>query len=352
MTKINGQFYSKYQSVEDGNENAMDNFTNRLMQQQFSKWEITKRKHVKNILNDLPDYHREKVENLSINEIDWLLQETIDIDDSAKLIQLTKECIKYDKCPSLSVLLHILSVCSQKGDKDTIVAMVQLCENHNPNVLQENSNFEHYLAEAIWVKGNIVKSLEIFEKIYRENVFLRREVKCMLKNLIENVLSDKSEAGVINVIRFSERLVREYNEYYPLGCIWQICFLSPWFTDQQMSLDLLEKYPNLCKFIINRIPYVVNMSLFNHQLEPIYKLTELLLKHNMKMHLPSVIVALIDYFIKFNDLRRCKEIIKWTVKNDIDLPTVLLNDKLMNIFLNEATIKKEIKKQSIKKYKF
>lgn len=40
------------------------------------------------------------------------------------------------------------------------------------------------------------------------------------------------------------------------------------------------------------------MSLFNHQLEPIYKLIEILLKYNMKTHLPSVILALIDYFGK------------------------------------------------------
>lgn len=52
----------------------------------------------------------------------------------------------------------------------------------------------------------------------------------MLKNLIENVLCNKSEAGLINIIQFSERLIEEYNDYYPLGCIWQICFLSPWFT--------------------------------------------------------------------------------------------------------------------------
>lgn len=182
--KINGQFYSKYQSIEDGRGNAMDNFTNRLMQQQISKWEnrvISKMKPTTNaIINLNTDYNNPEkvsVKNLSIIEIDWLLQEAIDIDDNIKLIKLTKECIKYCKCPSLSVLLHVLSVCSQSGDKDTIIALVELCEKQKPNILQDNSNFEHYLAEAIWVKGNIARSLEIFEKIYRENVFLRREVR-------------------------------------------------------------------------------------------------------------------------------------------------------------------------------
>ncbi|XP_030760085.1 uncharacterized protein LOC115885345 [Sitophilus oryzae] len=365
--------YVKYQSFEEpegpeNKESALDDFTDRLMQRKVHQWENNKKKLLaqsKNKTNIVLKpkqsifYSKEhsNIENLTINRINSLLQEAIRFNDNEKLMDITRQCIKYNKCPSLSQLSPALAICSQNGDKDTIVQIVQLCENTRPEILEGNSNFEHYLAEAIWVRGNIVKSLEMFEKLYRENNFLRIKIRCILKNLIPTIITNQSQASIVKIIKFSEHLVEIYDDYFLLQCIWQACFLSEWFADQQMAFEILENHPNLWKEISNKMYYIVNVSLNNHQTEVIYRLTELLLKYDMKEELPGVVLALFNYFIKLRDHRRCRELAKWSISNEIKLPNLLKNQKFLQLTqsVNDnvmKTIKDLIPEQHSTKYKF
>lgn len=51
-----------------------------------------------------------------------------------------------------------------------------------------------------------------------------------LKHLILNSVADHSEAVLVTLVKFSEMLVNEHNDYFTLGCLWQACILSEWFT--------------------------------------------------------------------------------------------------------------------------
>ncbi|XP_019753296.2 uncharacterized protein LOC109532726 [Dendroctonus ponderosae] len=312
---------------------VLDEFTSQLVQRQRSKWQYRTSLAQSNI----KQISIERVGNSIkiLHDVNALLQNAINSSDSAAIGDLTNHCIKYDKAPFLPVLIEALSVCSRCGDKDAIVKIVQLFEKTRPEFLHEYSNFEHYKAEAIWIKGDITKSLTIFEKVYKENGFLRPKVRSTLKHLIRNSIANHSEATLVNLLHFSEMLAEQYDDYFALDCLWQACMLSEWFSDHQIALGLLDKYEGLCSIIVNKIPFIVKVSLKQNRTGVVHTLIEVLLRFKMEAELCQVMLSLIDYWIRMGDYRQCKEVASWSVRNDVKLPAVYKNKKLMKLLTGD-----------------
>ncbi|XP_066139407.1 uncharacterized protein [Euwallacea fornicatus] len=345
-----------HQRTDEEDNSPLDTFTSKLVQNKSSKWirrkalaqshaaktSTTDSFSMKNSLNT--------IQHMDIESINGLFQQAIDYDDWKGLIELTKQCVECDKVPSLAVLLNSVPLCSYNGDKDTIIWIAQLCEKIQPEFLEENSNFEHYIAEAIWVKGNIAKSLKTFEKVYKENVYLRRRIRNILEHLILSSIANHSEASLVSLINFSEMLIRDHNDYFTLGCLWQACILSKWFSDQQIALGFLDKYPGLCRVIENKVSYIVKAALQQHDTEMVYRLIEVLLRLKMDSEVYQAILSLIDYWIQQGDLRQCREIIYWSLQNNVKLPAVYNNEKLVKMFSKDAVdIRLKLSQQEKKK---
>lgn len=296
LSRVLPQFYSKFEV------DVMDDFTSQLMQNKIGKWALQKKKNdaLLDQIQKNGDKHVEEisVENMGIDQLNLLFQNSIENNDTESVINLVKLCIKHNKSPAVSTLIGVLSICGESGDKETIFQIQELCKTHNPIALKQNSHFRHFLAKAIWVKGDVCKALEIFESVYRKNPFLRRRIRLMLKYLISDLVINGSEAALGNTIKFSERILRDFQDFNPLTCVWQACFLSEWFTDQCVALELLEKHNGLCESVICRIPYVVFVSLKCHRTEVVYRLLEILLKFQMKQQYSDVLVSLLEYECK------------------------------------------------------
>uniref|UniRef100_A0A6P7GGR0 Uncharacterized protein LOC114337896 n=1 Tax=Diabrotica virgifera virgifera TaxID=50390 RepID=A0A6P7GGR0_DIAVI len=299
---------------------TIDDFTTQLMQKKVDKWSC--KKPIPNVSYGVKYIDNHSIADFScldITRINELFQQAIEKNDTSSVLELINQCISHRLCPTLSNLLYTLSVCSQSGDIATIKKIQLLYKETNVHILETHSNFKHYIAEAIWIKGNVQEALNLFKEVYKDNVLLRRRIRLMLKNLIVDIIENRSEAVLVNLVNFAETLANEYKDYFPLSCIWQICFLSEWYSDQQTALNLLNKYEELRKTVINRIIYVVSVSLHNHKVDVIYRLLEVLLKYEMKTQYSGVLLALLDYQIHQKDLRRCVEIIRWSVQNNIQL---------------------------------
>ncbi|XP_044265354.1 uncharacterized protein LOC123011785 [Tribolium madens] len=332
LTRVLPQFYSKFEV------DVIDDFTTQLMQRKIDKWELKKRQNqalLENISKSDDKHLKEmSVENMGSDQLVFLFQNAIDNNDAEAVINLIKLCIQHKKSPTINIVVNVLSICGENGDKETISQIEELCKVHYPTALEENSNFRHYLAKAIWVKGDISKALEIFENVYRENPFLRRKIRLMLKYLITDLITNGSEAALANTIAFSERILRDFEDLSPLTYVWQACFLSEWFSDQSIALELLEKHNDLCKSVINRIPYVVFVSLKCHRTEVVYRLLEILLKFKMKQQYSNVLESLLEYQFRYGDWSQCSEIIRWAVDNGVTLPKKH-HIKLINSMLNK-----------------
>ncbi|KAG5890706.1 hypothetical protein JTB14_016536 [Gonioctena quinquepunctata] len=312
----------------------MDEFTSRLMQRKVDKWSSQKPHQKITEKCAEPRFHEgisEDIPYLSEDKLNDLFQYAVDVNDNERVIKLMKQ--------------------SQNGDKDMINTIRKLCDELCPEVLETNSNFQHYIAEAVWVKGNTNESLRIFQNVYKNNAYLRRRIRLMLKFLIENVVLNRSEAALVSVIKFSEELKKEYIDFFPLTCVWQACFLSEWFTDQCIAFDLMNKHDGLCFAVISRIPFVVAISLRGHRTEVVYRLLEVLLHFKLKVQYEGVLLALLDYQIRQGDIRSCLEIVQWSLENNVQLPPVH-HEKFLNLLLysdEDSSLRKKLTTPNVPK---
>lgn len=301
LKSIVPRFYCEGNRVLSLQVDALDDFTQQLMQRKVGKWYLKNKKHIL-ALDDSKQttvVEKQVVQSLNMDQLNSLFQNVIEQNCSKAITDLVQQCIIHNKVPSLSVLIHGLAICSHAGNKEGVLLVRKLCEKTRPDVLQSNSNFDHFMAEAIWVKGDIFKSLDLFEKVYYENAFLRRRIRLMLKHLVVDLVANKSEGALWHLIAFSEKLAKDYKDFFPLTCVWQACFLSEWYTDQCIAVELLERNEELCKSIVSRIHYVVYVSLKCHRTEVVYRLVEIMLKYGMKQQSSLVLLSLLDYQCKF-----------------------------------------------------
>lgn len=280
---------------------SIDTFTTQLLQNKVNKWnEISKkcdstvRKTEFKLIKDEPS-----ITKLSLNEINKIFEEAVQMEDDDKLIHLMKECICYKKCPSSTYILDTLQIFAQRGEKSLILGIEQLCNERNPTLLAKNSNFKHFLAEAIWVKGNIPESLTLFKEVYVNNSFLRRRIKLRLKMLIGTAIDKQSEAVLININNFATEIYEHFGDIFLLICVWQVCIISKWFTNQNFAMDMLKKNEILRKAVSNRIQYIVVVLLYHHRTEVVYRLLEILISTHMKSQYIGVLLALLDYQSKY-----------------------------------------------------
>lgn len=282
---------------------ALDEFTDQLVQRKSDKWEMLKQQKI--VMKD-NFYNLENCDvipldegSISIDELNVLFKTAFEEFNQKQIMCLVNYCLQFKICPSFSVFIQILSFFSQNGDKESILKLQGLSKEVQPDATKANSNFQHYLAEATWIRGDISKALILYEDVYRSNIFLRRRVRLMLKYLIIDIISNRSEAALVNLTDFCERLSREYRDFFPLSCVWQMCFLSSWYSDNCLALQLLERNNELCKAVLNRISFVVANALKLHQTEPVYRLLEILLKNNLKQQYSVVLSALFNYRCRY-----------------------------------------------------
>lgn len=294
------KFYQDDVKVHKIKADSLDDFTSKLIQTKSYKWQTRKESFPKVSINKSQNIQSNTNNEGTLKEpcssnINELLKNAVEANDTPNIKKIIQYCLKINHCPSIANTINVFSICSQSGDKETVDKLILLCEKLSPQILEENSHFRHYLAEVIWVKGNIKKSLDLFEIVYKENPILRRRIRLMLKYLIGNVVTNRSEAALVNIIRFSETLCYDFNDLYALRCVWQECFLSEWYADQCLALELLEKHKGLLNAIENNVPQVVATSLFCHRTEILYRLMEIFLRHEFKLQYKFVLIALLEY---------------------------------------------------------
>ncbi|XP_017787114.1 PREDICTED: uncharacterized protein LOC108569879 [Nicrophorus vespilloides] len=231
-----------------------------------------------------------------------------------------------------------------------VYAIQKLVQRNNDYISLINGNFDHYVAESLWLNEEILKALPIFETVYRKHNHLRRKIRLTFKYLIFDV-TNRSEAILVNIIKFSEHIMEDFKDDYMMSCIWQVCFISEWYTDQKLALDLLEKHANLSHSIISHIPTIVQISLRNHQVDVVQRLLEVLMQFQIESQYCYVLMALFNYKLQQRDLRSCSEIINWAVINNVKLPNTL-HQKFLMLLLKKNEPIQPVKSPVSTDYKF
>lgn len=285
-------------------EDVFDDFTTQLIQKQSSKWEAIQAKSTQmpdqSVCMNVDVHNRfNSKPKVDESDIDKLLKNAVKNEDIQQIISLIDMSVKCEYSPTRTVLFCVLPILSQRGEFETICKIKSICESNYQQLLQQTANFEHYLAEASWIQGDICKSLDLFKAVYENNHHLRRNVTNMIKNLLLHASLNHGEAIMHKILKFCEHVHENFADPHLLGVVWQMCFLSEWYADQCKALQILEKNEKLCDSIVNRFPFAVKSALVNHQTEVVYKLLEFLLKRGWKVEYLNVLQCLFNYKRKF-----------------------------------------------------
>ena len=247
------------------NVDAIDSFTNNLVEQKALKWELNKYKQ-KQIQEQkqqllLPKKFNEtarqflheisklrdvelclELKNLNQFQIDNLITNSLLEENKTNFYAIIDQIMKFEKLPSQLVTLHVLQQLAETGDLVTIVKFIDLCKQDDESFWNTHGEFSHYRARCLWVQENSDLALKLLKETYSKGVgsneVLRSAVREVFRKIIEETVEHKSEAVLIALKNVAIDLSTHYNEQHVLAYIWKSCFLSTWFSDQKIASEL------------------------------------------------------------------------------------------------------------------
>lgn len=272
---------------------VFDDFTSQLREKKASKWENIRTRYKQLQVTQ----HIEATGSyacVTAADVDGLLSATVE-NGLNRFNEILEACKQLKYCPSSAEMLDFLAVCAQKGKHNTIDELKGLYRQFNTKFLKHNSDFDLYLAEALWTSGSVIKALNMFETIYKNNRTSRHQVCYCLKRLIPS-LSDKcGDAILVSLFKFCKRLHVEFDDSYLLTFVWQMSFLSEFYCDQSKAIEMLETDDKLLNVVLHRLPFVVNVALSNHNTDTVNALLEFLLKKELQTEYANLLGILFDY---------------------------------------------------------
>lgn len=273
--------------------NSLDDFTSQLIQKQSSKWENIQAKS-----KQLSEQRKTAVKifdksvscsNISLESWSIALEEK----NIEMILRIVDFCVETDRPPPKDLICKITQVLAESGQSNAIVRLKNLCGKHFPKFAL--TEFDLCLAEAFWNEGDITKSLDLFMHVYSTNKISQRRINATLKYLFLNIIKSRSEAVLLMALKFCEQLHKKHQDVFLLSVLWQMCFLSEWFADQNIAFDLIEANSELRKVVLLRMPFLVSIALSNHQTDVVYRLLEFLLRYQLQTEYSNVLQCLFDY---------------------------------------------------------
>lgn len=276
--------------------NSVDTYVQTLLIEECSRKEISLLKYfehssknnvtstvcVNNILSEMP-----RLERLKNRQTGSKLDLRRQIEDE----------MKGEKSIPNRKMHIILTYFVKNGDINGVKTIQLILEKHNNTHYKLYSEYKHYLAEALWIHGQIEDSWELFSFTY-SNELVRPQVIVMIKCLFPLLLSQHSEALLYKTVCSIEKFSVDNNDFVILTYIWKELFLSDWFSDQQLSKEILQRNLKIISMIHFMIPSIGRMLLSQHKVDAFYRLFEFNLENDLNQD-GTLIRLLFDYYCKY-----------------------------------------------------
>uniref|UniRef100_A0A0P6IVE1 Uncharacterized protein n=2 Tax=Aedes aegypti TaxID=7159 RepID=A0A0P6IVE1_AEDAE len=340
------------------NVDAIDSFISELMENKALKWKVLnhKQKTVPLVKSDdgLASINVQKrapfrltqifddltsnpivinIEPLEQTHIDNLIETAIREENERDVQLLFEQMIDYKKLPSGKVLNMLLAHFADASNREQLDKLEKLCGEVDPKFVTDNCSLLHYKAVTLWRNGNSFNSLEMFKKALAECTSESKAViDRLLVKIVDETIGKKSEAVLLAVIEMGEFCLNELKDEFLIGYVWERSFLSQWFSDQEAARKLFDKHERLRLEIAKRVNNLCFSCMQEFNTEPLYRLTELFLKHNMSTQCRPILISLFEYEYWRRNLRACSEIMQNSIDLDIPLPEAC-NQKLLDLLL-------------------
>ena len=268
------------------------------------------------------------------DELDVILRST---DETEKVKEVLNSCCQLGHLTQTQ-LFSILDFFAESGYMEGIKHMESIYKEIDPDFVKLNSNFAHYNAKALWVKGNSSKAIDLLEEIYTNNPLLRRQVSYMLRSLLQHPVNGLSGATLMKAISLGKKFLAEYRDHYLMTSIFRVCLFSDWISDQNIALELFECHQVLRQWLAkNSIHNCYFVKKWRS--EQVRKLFALLHKYNMESECLNIFDVFLKYRIRNQDLVECLEILQVSSNYNIKMSDEYY-EKLLNVLVNYGSMRK------------
>ncbi|XP_068620431.1 uncharacterized protein [Battus philenor] len=269
-----------------------------------------------------------------------------------QIIDIMKVCSNHQKFIGESLLNTLFRRYSMTGKPDVVIVLQRYCSTFDLKLYQMNGEFTHYLASAYYFKGNLRKGLSMLSDCYEKYEGLRGVYRIMFKEIIQDTVSNKSEASLVIIKKFVLEFSSKWADNYPLVCFWHQCWSSTWFSDHLLADELLETSINLQNIIQDKAALFSINILREYNDDAVMRLLQALLKYRMMTAYAKVLQALFNYKLRNRDLRGCMEISRNCEALGIALP-IDQQGRYLKMLLNKDTLinKSDIVKPTSKNFK-
>ncbi|CAH2264392.1 uncharacterized protein LOC120633381 [Pararge aegeria] len=260
------------------------------------------------------------ITNMTNDELNDLLQDLMSKNRDKLLSKYLNECLDKQKHYSTNVLKKLFRYCSISGRVDMVEVLQKYCFKVDYHLFKRNGEFMHYVAKAQCMKGNSQQGLSVLKEAYIKYSGLRSFYRVIFRELINDSVLNRSEASMVIFKKYVLEFSETWNDHYPLICYWHICWSSNWFSDQQISNELLETSEALQNIVRDKASTFSINILRDYNEDAVVRLLQSLLKFHMMDEYAKVLEILFNYKLKNKDLRGCTEIVKNCETLGISLP--------------------------------
>ncbi|XP_059472884.1 uncharacterized protein LOC132195126 [Neocloeon triangulifer] len=267
--------------------------------------------------------------------------EKFDEDEMLKILESPEILSKVD-----SSLLDTLATTFARIDFSDGVLQLHATSQRLP--IPPNHNFIGDLFKVYKTSNQSAKALKVVDKFYTKYPNSRREARSYLATIIRDVVSNHcSEALLVQCKQLVLRINYSFGDNRPMIFLWHACFISEWFSDQQVAKELLHiisKNKKLTETFSKKLATATYSALGRGKPELVQGLIEDLISTGLHSHLTVPIRLLFDYKCQLGDLRGCAAIMKSTA----DLK-VVLTSKQHQDFIDMMTFKKNVRWKAMPK---
>lgn len=240
------------------------------------------------------------------------LSELSEIGDTNTLVRFLERNLSCKDIVPNESLRYLLVYFAKNGNVCGVKAVQLIIKKYNISHFKLQSGYDHYMAEALWINGKVDDSLKLFVAAY-DNTQLRNKIKVMLTCLFPLLVTHHGESTVRKTVYAIERLSSDKEDHILLACLWKELFQSNWFSDQQLSKQILQQNPHLLQIIKWMIPTMGKDLLKSHKVEDFYRLIEFTLENELKKFEGLLLRLIFDYYCKYAHIG-CTGILKISVK--------------------------------------
>ncbi|XP_065369221.1 uncharacterized protein LOC135961620 [Calliphora vicina] len=277
------------------------------------------------------------IRSLSQAQLDNLLMSTLEIKNKIDFLYLVRQCIRWQQLPSHEVLISCLKYLSSLSRIQQIESFAEICKKQSNPLSKIYADLAPFKAMALWRSGGADIALVTLHRGYESGAATedgKRMMRAAFRTIAEETLAQKSEAVLVSLMEVARSIYNTHKDIFVVACVWKQCFVSDWFCDQKTATDLFEHYEELQQLVVKRSSSLCASFLSRNNVDAVHRLIEVFLQYKQREACSNCLSLLFNYQYNRKDLRACAEIIKSCSELEMPLNEVQ-NEQFLSLFLNE-----------------